>query len=302
MPVTDLFEEYQNDIRWVKTFYLPQKITAVDFFFTVSINDSAKEAFKEEEARLFNIMIKNEKESKGDSISENSNLPKFDFESYVFALSADFFNLPDSKKVFKERIKKFFELVKSWTNVDYITIDMEYLEKYVNNSKIFKNVMLTILNDFKHSIKFKKNSEDRIKSLQSNLGFFKEKLSKTCTPKVVFITNENDLDNDIKVLDTLLKFVISCGVPKLYKKDQEKITKFIDKDIISQIVNQISGEWAKLRVFHQSLNKGLFPGEGLGIGDQTEFHNLHKLLPLVYGPTSLNFSYYSKCVFFENNS
>ena len=298
MPVTDLFEEYRNDIRWIKNFYLPLRLTALDFFFGVSINESAREAFQEEETRLFNIVLNKKKNNQELKFEEFAEMLKFDFNSYVFALSVDFFLLPDPKKIFKEKISKFFELVKSFTNVEYINIDMDYLEKYVNNSKIFKNVQFKISNDFKQATKFKKTGKERIKSLQSNLGSFKKKYSKTHPFKVGFVTNENDLDNNIEILDVFIKFVISCGIPKLYTKDQEKVKKFLDIDFISTMINEITENWAKKRVFHESLNKGVFPGESMGIVDQTEFYNVHKLLPLVYGPTSLNFSYFSNFYLF----
>jgi len=293
MPVTDLFEEYRNDLRWVKTFYLPLRITSLDYFFTVAINDSAKEAFKEEEGRLFNIIQEKNKKKTPLTSEEISNLPKFDFSSYVFSLSADFCILPDKTKIFKERIFKFFELMKSWTKTDFINIDMDHLEKYINNPEIHKTVLSKITKEFKQAIKFKKSSEDRIKSLKSNLGFFKEKHLQASPAKIVFVTNEDSLDDDIEILDLLLKFVVSCGIPKLYKADQDNLNQFIDKEFISNIVNKVTTNWTKIRLFHESLNKGIFPGEWLGIGDQTEFYNLHKLLPLVYGPTSLNFSYFS---------
>ena len=70
--------------------------------------------------------------------------------------------------------------------------------------------------------------------------------------------------------------------------------------MINHMVNTSTGLWGKLNYFLKILNKGFFQGPILDIMDDTEFQNLHKLLPLIYGPTSLNFSYYSIIYYFFN--
>lgn len=298
LPVTDLFEEYKNDLRWVKTFYLPEQMTAVDMIFCSSLTPIQKEAFQDEETRLFNLVMKHNTNDKGGNFESHEqrikSLSKLDFKPFVYALSADFFMLPDKKKVFARRIHKFFDLVKAWTSCEHINVDMNALEKFVADEKVFKRVLAKLSAEFKMASKFKENTNSRRKSFTNNLVHFHENFSKSHPDKTVFVTETLNLDNDIFLLDAMLKFTINNGIEKLAKMDQSRVKAFISEELILQMVNRMTKTWGKIRHFQHSLNNGEYVGEGLGISDETEFNNLHKLLPLIYGPTSTNFKYYSK--------
>ena len=278
-------------------------MSSVDIFFTVPLSQVQKEAFQDEETRLFNLVMKNNIPEKGEYVSNKppldlTTLTKFNYDSFVFALSSDYFQFPDKSIIFETRIHKFFELVKAWTQAEFVNIDMDFLKQFVGDDKVFKELQKKITELFQMGTNLEKKQINRIKSLKTNLEHYKNKYIKKFPNKTVFISPELDLDNSCIILKTMLKFVISNGINKLSTCNQEKVKNFITKEMINHMINTCTGIWSKLNYFLKILNKGYFQGPVLDVMDDTEFQNLHKLLPLVYGPTSLNFRFYSKKKFF----
>lgn len=304
-PVTDLFEEYKNDIRWIKTFYLPIQMSSIDILFTVPLTSVQKEAFQDEETRLFNLIMKNNTPEHGQYTSNKppldlEKLTKLDYKSFSFALSADYFHFPDKSIIFETRIHKFFELIKVWTKAEFINIDMTFLREYINDAKIFKEIQIKLTEMFQMATNLKKNQSSRLTSLTNNLEVYQNDFSKKFPNKIVFVSPEVDLENSANLLKKMVEFVIAKGIFKLAKCNQEKVKNFISNELINHMVNRCTGTWTKINYYLKILNKGLFQGPILDIMDDTEFQNLHKLLPLVYGPTTYNFRFYSRIIIIYN--
>lgn len=292
MPVTDLFEEYRNDVRWVKSLYLPVSLSAVDVIFAIEPNEEQKRRFRKEETRLFNLVMRTRSGDKTSS-SKIDELVQFGYEDFVSALSADFLSLPHRDLVFKERVHKFFQFVKTWTRTGHLNVDLKYLESYIENPTVFDRIKKFLSENFIMATSFPRDSTNRLKILSNNLSHFHDSHSEL-PPKVVFITAEDDLGNDPQILRTLLEHVITQGLYKLPKKDQSGMRAMLSPEFVNNVVSRSSHSWAKVRAFQKALNKGVFEANLADVADEGEFYNLHRLLPLIYGPTSLNYKYFRK--------
>lgn len=292
MPVTDLFEEYRNDIRWVKTFYLPARFSSVDIFFTIEPDKEAKTLFQKEETRLFNL-VNCSQAPETLPPQRVRELTKLDYCSFFEGLGADFMSLPERDHVFKERVSKFFSLVKTWTRTAHLNVDLGYLESFVENAQISGRVKSRLSKDFPIATNFPSAALDRIKILNNNLSHFGEKHN-SAPRKVAFVTADQDLGNNTGILKSLLGFVIERGLRKFPKGHRAEMHSLLSKEFMENLIQRISQPWEKLRKFQWALNRGMFSPDIAGITDESEFSNLHRLLPLVYGPTSLNSKYFRK--------
>lgn len=290
MPVTDLFEEYRNDVRWVKSLYLPAQLSLIDVIFAIEPDETEKQRFKKEETRLFNLVMRNQSGGKYSPVKIEE-LTQFGYEDFVSVISADFMSLPQREHVFKERVAKFFQFVKTWTKTEHLNVDLKYLENYIENPPVFNRIKTHLTKNYIIATSFPQNQNNRLKILSSNLAH--ESMSKML-PKVVFITSDDDLGNDPQILKTLLDRVISQGLLKLPKNDQPSIRALLSPEFVQNVVVRSTSTWGKLRAFQRALNKGVFETNLTEVADEGEFYNLHRLLPLVFGPTSLNFKYFRK--------
>jgi hypothetical protein len=285
---------------------MPAQLTCIDIVFAVSLSPIQKEVFQEEETRLFNVLVAlsdNKKKANKPlgSFEDIRKYSKLDYKSFIYAHSMDFFLFPDKAKVFSQKLNKFFDSVKAWTNTENIYVDMEAMKKYLSDDTIFQKVRNKISLEFKMATKFRENPVKKLKAFENNLTHFHDNFSAEFPNKIAFISETLNLDNDVFLLDSVLKFVVRKGIEKMSKVNQEMTSGYLNGNLLSGMVNQVTKAWGKIRHFHHSLNNGEFAGEGLGVVDETEFYNLHKLLPLVYGPTSLNYKHFSKRVISNNN-
>lgn len=300
LPVTNLFEEYRSDFRWMKTFYLPSEMTSIDIIFASALSPIQKEVFQEEETRLFNLLAKlkaDEPKKYIEGVEEVMKFSKLDYKSFVFCHSMDFFLFPDKTRVFRQKLHKFFDLIKAWTKSENIYVDMDAMRKYLANEEIFSRLRSRVTKEFKMATKFQENPVNKLKAFENNLTYFHENHSQAFPSKLTFVSKTLNLDNDVFLMDSVLSFVVARGIEQMDKKDQDCMREFLNKDLVSGMVNLVTKTWGKIRHFHSSLNNGEFAGEGLGVSDETEFYNLHKLLPLVYGPTSLNHKHFRKFLY-----
>ena len=300
-PVLELYNDYKRDVKFLKTFCRPENLNSVDMIIYFPLSPEEREIFKTEETRIFNMMIQQTGSGPHPSIlmdssfNENHKISKMNFKPHLKVLSADFFTLPNLKHVFRERLPKFFALMKAWTKGDYFNLDYEYLRDALEGTDLMTEITTHLNASFRMVKSVEMVNNIVAENLYMNLEVFFNNFKDKAKSKLLFLNRDANLGNKRVLLVVLLEFVLKKSFESRgRKRERETYARVVNKAMVQHMVNRLVKESKAMAGFFRGLNVRKFKGFESSFINEQEFFSIADLQKDMFGPTDFNHSYFGK--------
>lgn len=301
-----LHRDYQKDIKFLKTFYRPDTLSSLDIIVYFPLSEDDKNKFKTEETRIFNLMIQQSQKGTHPSImmdsdfKENHKISKMTFKPFLKIISADFFTLPNIKFIFREKLEKFFKLLKSWTKSDYFNLDFEYLKEALEGTDKLTEITASLNASFKLVKSLETVNNIVAENLFMNLEVFYNNFRDKAKSKLLFLNRDQSISERGVLLVVLAEFLLKKSIgSRSLKEEREVFGKFVNKSLIKHIVNRFVKTSKTINDFFEGVKKKSFKLFDNTFMNEQEFHAIVDLQKTIYGPIDFNHKYFSKSKLFE---